>query len=60
MITDLRVGRIMRASTRGFIVGCARVREHIPAFGALVSTAPPVGDGAICDVSVGTIPSCAN
>ena len=53
---NLRVGRVLRASTRGFAVGCRVMREHIPAFGALVSCAPPVGDGAIYgliyDVSV--------
>jgi len=56
LTTDLRVGRVLRTGTRGFVVGCARVREHIPAFGALVSCAPPAGDGAIYgliyDVSV--------
>ena len=45
--TDLRVGRVLRADVRGFVAGCRVMRENIPAFGALVSAAPPVGDGAI-------------
>jgi hypothetical protein len=48
MTTDLRVGRVLRASTRGFVVGCREMRENIPAFGALVSASPPVTDGVIC------------
>jgi hypothetical protein len=47
MTTDLRVGRVLRASTRGFVVGCRVMREKIPAFGALVSASPPVNDGVI-------------
>ncbi len=33
---DLRVGRVLRASTRGFVVGCEVMRPDIPAFGSLV------------------------
>jgi hypothetical protein len=47
MTTDLRIGRVLRASTRGFVVGCRAMRENIPAFGALVSASPPVSDGVI-------------
>jgi hypothetical protein len=50
------VGRVLQASTRGFVVGCRVMREHIPAFDTLVSAASPVGNGAIYgliyDVSV--------
>jgi hypothetical protein len=47
MATDLRVGRVLRASTLRFVVGCRAMRENIPAFGALVSASPPVNDGVI-------------
>jgi hypothetical protein len=47
MTTDLRVGRVLRASTRGFVASCRVMRENIPAFGALVSASPPVNDGVI-------------
>jgi hypothetical protein len=33
---NLRVGRVLRASTRGFVVGCEVMQPDIPAFGSLV------------------------
>ena len=34
--SDLRVGRVLRASTRGFVIGCVVLRPNMPAFGSLV------------------------
>ena len=47
MTTSLRVGRVLRASTRSFVVGCRVMRENIPAFGALVSATSPTDNGII-------------
>jgi hypothetical protein len=33
---SLRVGRVLRAGTRGFTIGCAVMQPDIPAFGSLV------------------------
>ncbi len=33
---DLRVGRVLRAGTRGFVIGCEVMRPDIPAFGSFV------------------------
>ena len=33
---NLQVGRVLRASTRGFIIGCAVMQPDIPAFGSFV------------------------
>ena len=33
---DLQVGRVLRASTRGFAIGCVVMQPEIPAFGSLV------------------------
>ena len=33
---NLRVGRVLRAGTRGFAIGCAVMQPDIPAFGSLV------------------------
>ncbi|MGD8245514.1 MAG: hypothetical protein PVG25_03850 [Anaerolineae bacterium] len=33
---DLQVGRVLRAGTRGFSVGCAVMQRDIPAFGSFV------------------------
>jgi hypothetical protein len=33
---NLRVGRVLRASTRGFAIGCAVMQPDIPAFGSFV------------------------
>ena len=33
---EVRVGRVLRASTRGFVVGCEVMQPDIPAFGSLV------------------------
>jgi hypothetical protein len=56
MTIDLRVGRVLRASIRGFVVGCRVMRENIPAFGVLVSAVSPTSAGTIYgliyDVSV--------
>ncbi len=52
----LRVGRVLRASTRGFTIGCAVMRPALPAFGAFVrATGQATGNsiyGLIYDVSV--------
>jgi hypothetical protein len=60
MTIDLRVGRVPRASIRGFVVGCRVMRENIPAFGVLVSAVSPAGTGTIYgliyDVCVGDDP----
>ncbi|MCX7683341.1 MAG: hypothetical protein N2508_15475 [Anaerolineae bacterium] len=53
---NLRVGRVLRASTRGFTIGCAVMQPDIPAFGSFVradGTAPRSAIyGLIYDVSV--------
>ncbi len=35
---NLRVGRVLRAGTRGFSIGCAVMQPDIPAFGSFVRT----------------------
>ena len=53
---NLRVGRVLRAGTRGFAIGCAVMRPDIPAFGAFVraegQTPRNAIYGLIYDVSV--------
>jgi len=53
---NLRVGRVLRASTRGFVIGCTVMRPDIPAFGSFVRAdgqAPGSAIyGLIYDVSV--------
>jgi len=53
---SLQVGRVLRASTRGFIIGCAVMQPDIPAFGSFVRAegqAPGSAIyGLIYDVSV--------
>lgn len=53
---DLQVGRVLRASTRSFAIGCAVMQPEIPSFGAFVrAEAEPSGEaiyGLIYDVSV--------
>jgi hypothetical protein len=52
---DLQVGRVLRAGTRGFTIGCAVMQPDIPAFGAFVRVDGPAPDsiiyGLIYDVS---------
>jgi hypothetical protein len=53
---DLQVGRVLRASTRGFAIGCAVMQPEIPAFGSFVraegqASGEPIY-GLIYDVSV--------
>jgi hypothetical protein len=52
----LQVGRVLRASTRGFAIGCAVMQPEIPAFGSFVraegqASGEPIY-GLIYDVSV--------
>ena len=46
----------LRAGTRGFVIGCEALREHVPAFGSFVRVEGHVGGtviyGLIYDVSV--------
>jgi hypothetical protein len=53
---DLQVGRVLRAGTRGFAVGCAVMQPDIPAFGSLVRAEGQTPEsaiyGLIYDVSV--------
>jgi hypothetical protein len=53
---NLQVGRVLRASTRGFAIGCAVMRPDIPAFGSFVRaeglTPGSAIYGLIYDVSV--------
>jgi hypothetical protein len=53
---NLRVGRVLRASTRGFAIGCAVMQPEIPAFGSFVRAdgqgATDALYGLITDVSV--------
>jgi hypothetical protein len=42
---DLRVGRILRASTRGFVVGCEVMQPDIPVFGSFVRVESQTTDG---------------
>jgi hypothetical protein len=53
---DLRVGRVLRAGTRGFVIGCTVMRPDIPAFGSFVRAEGQVPGstiyGLIYDVSV--------
>ncbi len=54
--TDLQVGRVLRASTRGFAIGCAVMQPQIPAFGSFVRASGETSGqaiyGLIYDVSV--------
>jgi hypothetical protein len=54
--SDLQVGRVLRASTRGFALGCAVMQPDIPAFGSFVRAEGQSPGGAIYgliyDVSV--------
>jgi len=53
---NLRIGRVLRASTRGFTIGCAVMQPDIPAFGSFVraegQTPGSAIYGLIYDVSV--------
>ncbi|RLC98992.1 MAG: hypothetical protein DRI77_03775 [Chloroflexi bacterium] len=53
---NLKVGRVLRASTRGFVIGCRVMTPNIPAFGSFVRAdgLTPQGTiyGLIYDVSV--------
>ena len=53
---NLRVGRVLRAGSRGFVIGCRVMTPNIPAFGSFVRAeglAPGSGIyGLIYDVSV--------
>ena len=53
---NLQVGRVLRASTRGFVIGCRVMRPDIPAFGSFVRadglTPGSAIYGLIYDVSV--------
>lgn len=53
---SIQVGRVLRASTRGFAIGCAVMRPDIPAFGSFVwaegLTPGSAIYGLIYDVSV--------
>jgi len=42
-MTQIEIGRLLRAGTTGFIVGCRVSQLTVPAFGALVRA--PLGDG---------------
>ena len=42
-MTQIEIGRLLRASTTGFIAGCRVSQLTVPAFGALVRA--PLGDG---------------
>jgi len=55
MPADLRVGRVLRANSRSFVVGCSVMREDIPAFGALIRADSSVEDGVIYSVIYGLI-----
>jgi len=52
----LRVGRVLRTSTRGFTIGCAVMGPNVPAFGSFVRTARlyhgGVTYGLVYDVSM--------
>ena len=52
----LHVGRVLRAGTRGFVVGCRVLQPDIPAFGSFVQAEAQTPDhsiyGLIYDVSV--------
>jgi hypothetical protein len=43
MMTQIEIGRLLRAGTTGFIAGCRVSQLTVPAFGALVRA--PLGDG---------------
>ncbi|HET90985.1 MAG TPA: hypothetical protein ENN99_09655 [Chloroflexi bacterium] len=45
--SGIRVGRVLRAGTRGFAIGCAVMRPDIPAFGSFVRAAGLTPDSAI-------------
>jgi len=53
---NLKVGRVLRAGTRGFVIGCTVLRPDIPAFGSLVRAEGRVPGstiyGLIYDVSL--------
>ena len=54
--TDLQVGRVLQAGTRGFAIGCAVMQPEIPAFGSFVRAEGQASGqaiyGLIYDVSV--------
>ena len=56
VVKSQRVGRVLRANTRGFTIGCEVLRPEIPAFGSFVRTERlEHGDetyGLIYDVSI--------
>ncbi len=54
MKKKLRVGRVLRSSTRGFTIGCRTMRPQVPAFGAFVRANVQAGHtyGLIYDVCV--------
>jgi len=53
---DLQVGRVLRASTQGFAIGCMVMQPEIPSFGAFVRADAQTSDeaiyGLIYDVSM--------
>jgi hypothetical protein len=54
-MTQIEIGRLLRAGTTGFIAGCSVTQFEAPAFGALVRT--PLGDhyqvyGLIYDIHI--------
>lgn len=54
--TNIQVGRVLRAGTRGFTIGCTVMQPDIPAFGSFVRVQGRAPDsviyGLIYDVSV--------
>ena len=42
-MTAIEIGRLLRAGTSGFVVGCRVSQLNVPAFGALVSASQPDG-----------------
>ncbi len=53
---NLQVGRVLRASTRGFVIGCKVLQPELPVFGSFVRAKGQTPDrsiyGLIYDVSV--------
>ncbi len=54
-MTAIRIGRLLRANTTGFVVGCKVTEADAPMFGGLVRA--PAGDGRqifglICDIHI--------
>jgi hypothetical protein len=52
---NLRIGRVLRAGTRGFTIGCAVMQPDIPAFGSFVRADGLMPGSAIYGIEVSVL-----